>query len=419
MILIKNTKYIDVEESIVKGPCDVLIDGNRVKKIADNIDDAGAYTIDGTDKLLMPGLFNTHNHIAMSVFRNYADDMELMDWLQNKIWPLESKLTAEDIYWASLLTFIELVKTGTTAFNDMYMFCERVFDAANEIGMRGLIARGMTNDAVKKEREANIRDMYEKYHQKDGLLRLSIAPHAIYTTGPEYLKSCIDLAKELDLIIHTHANETITEVNNSYKEYKKSPIKLFKELGMFDQKTILAHCVHLSEEDMDIIAKNNALVSLNVSSNMKLASGIPDIKNMSMRGIKLAIGTDGASSNNMQNMFTEMRAVSLAAKARSLDPKVMSADEVLKIATINPYKYIFDEDINISEGSLADLILIDLDNTNLKPQNNLISAMVYSMNGSEVDTTIINGKIIMENKKMKNIDEDLVASKVEDIIKNL
>lgn len=419
MILIKNTKYIDVEESVVKGPCDVLIDGNRVKKIADNIDDAGAYTIDGTDKLLMPGLFNTHNHIAMSVFRNYADDMELMDWLQNKIWPLESKLTAEDIYWASLLTFIELVKTGTTAFNDMYMFCERVFDAANEIGMRGLIARGMTNDAVKKEREANIRDMYEKYHQKDGLLRLVIAPHAIYTTGPEYLKICIDLAKELDLIIHTHANETITEVNNSYKEYKKSPIKLFKELGMFDQKTILAHCVHLSEEDMDIIAKNNALVSLNVSSNMKLASGIPDIKNMSMRGIKLAIGTDGASSNNMQNMFTEMRAVSLAAKARSLDPKVMSADEVLKLATINPYKYIFDEDINISEGSLADLILIDLDNTNLKPQNNLISAMVYSMNGSEVDTTIINGKIIMENKKMKNIDEDLVASKVEDIIKNL
>ncbi len=419
MILIKNTKYIDVEESVVKGPCDVLIDGNRVKKIADNIDDAGAYTIDGTDKLLMPGLFNTHNHIAMSVFRNYADDMELMDWLQNKIWPLESKLTAEDIYWASLLTFIELVKTGTTAFNDMYMFCERVFDAANEIGMRGLIARGMTNDAVKKEREANIRDMYEKYHQKDGLLRLVIAPHAIYTTGPEYLKICIDLAKELDLIIHTHANETITEVNNSYKEYKKSPIKLFKELGMFDQKTILAHCVHLSEEDMDIIAKNNALVSLNVSSNMKLASGIPDIKNMSMRGIKLAIGTDGASSNNMQNMFTEMRAVSLAAKARSLDPKVMSADEVLKLATINPYKYIFDEDINISEGSLADLILIDLDNTNLKPQNNLISAMVYSMNGSEVDTTIINGKIIMENKKMKNIDEDLVASKVEDIIKNI
>ncbi len=129
MILIKNVKYIDVDKSIVNGPCDVLIDGNRVKRIADNIDEAGAYTIDGSNKLLMPGLFNTHNHIAMSVFRNYADDMELMDWLQNKIWPLESKLTAEDIYWASLLTFIELVKTGTTAFNDMYMFCERVFDA--------------------------------------------------------------------------------------------------------------------------------------------------------------------------------------------------------------------------------------------------------------------------------------------------
>lgn len=188
---------------------------------------------------------------------------------------------------------------------------------------------------------------------------------------------------------------------------------------MFDQKTILAHCVHLSEEDMDIIAKSNALVSLNVSSNMKLASGIVDIKNMFVRGDKLSIGTDGASSNNMQNMFTEMRAVSLAAKARSLDPKVMSAGEVLKLATINPYKYIFDEDVNISEGSLADLILIDLDNTNLKPQNNLISAMVYSMNGSEVDTTIINGKIIMENKKIKGVDEDLVASKVEEIIKNI
>lgn len=419
MIVIKNVKYIDVDKSIINGPCDVLIDGNRVKKIADKIDEAGAYTIDGSDKLLMPGLFNTHNHIAMSVFRNYADDMELMDWLQNKIWPLESKLTAEDIYWANLLTFIELVKTGTTAFNDMYMFCERVFDAASEVGMRGLIARGMTNDAFNKEREANIRDMYEKYHQKDGLLRLAIAPHAIYTTGLDYLESCIDLAKELDLIIHTHANETLTEVNNSYKEYKKSPIKIFKELGMFDQKTILAHCVHLSEEDMDIIAKSNALVSINVSSNMKLASGIPDIKNMFVRGDKLSIGTDGASSNNMQNMFTEMRAVSLAAKARSLDPKVMSAGEVLKLATINPYKYIFDEDVNISEGSLADLILIDLDNTNLKPQNNLISAMVYSMNGSEVDTTIINGKIIMENKKIKGVDEDLVASKVEEIIKNI
>ena len=265
MILIKNVKYIDVDKSIVNGPCDVLIDGNRVKRIADKIDEAGAYTIDGSDKLLMPGLFNTHNHVAMSVFRNYADDMELMDWLQNKIWPLESKLTAEDIYWASLLTFIELVKTGTTAFNDMYMFCERGFDAASEVGMRGLIARGMTNDAFNKEREANIRDMYEKYHQKDDLLRLAIAPHAIYTTGLDYLKSCIDLAKELDLIIHTHANETLTEVNNSYKEYKKSPIKIFKELGMFDQKTILAHCVHLSEEDMDNIEKSNSQEIINVS----------------------------------------------------------------------------------------------------------------------------------------------------------
>lgn len=420
-ILIKNCDILDFEQGKTKKGVDLLIEDGVLSKIDKNIDKEDAYIINADEKLLLPGFNNTHNHLSMSLFRNYADDLDLMTWLNEKIWPIENKLQKEDIYWGALLSMIEMIKSGSVSFNDMYMMEDYVAQAALDIGMKGIIGRGLTRFNTDEDLE-DVKYLYDTYNNEQGLLKVSVCPHAIYTTGRDFLLKCCSLRDELGAVMHTHISETIREVEDCFKENGKSPVKYLSQLGILDKKTIAAHCVHLNEEDIDILRDKKVLVSINISSNLKLASGFPNIKAMNDKKVLMSLGTDGPSSNNRQSIFDEIREVLLCTKAMTMDPTSLKALDVLKAACVSYKKYIEDEDYEpYKVGSDADFIIINMNSVNNTPRNSDISALAYSVSSNDVETVIIKGKVIMEKREMKTVDEEKVkymTSKcMEDILK--
>ncbi|WP_425539694.1 amidohydrolase [Microaceticoccus formicicus] len=419
-LLIKNIDVIPMtEKNLILENVDIHIVDNRISYIGVEKDGFTAdKIIDGKGKIAIPGLINAHTHLGMSLMRNYADDLDLMTWLQDEIWPFEAKLGREDIYYASKLSMIELIKSGCTAFVDMYFEMDRVADAALEIGIRGVVTPGYIEDDKSEDRIRNYRNIYEKYNDKDGLIKVMIAPHSPYTVGKEHLLKLIKLAKELNTGIHIHLSETKMEVENAMRDFGKSPIAYVEELGLFEVHTIAAHCVHVDENDMRILAENNVFVVHNPSSNLKLASGFAKVDKMMELGVKVALGTDGASSNNNLNMMEEMHIASLLGKAVSNDPKALDAYQTLEMATINGAKSfgMGDELGSLENGKLADIAIIDMNKTHLVPANNKISMIVYAAQASDVDTVIINGRVVMENGELIGVDE---ASIVDEVNKRL
>ncbi len=409
-IIIKNCQYLAYKNkdlTVEKG--DILISGNIIEKTGENIDSAGARVIDGNNTFVMPGLVNTHTHAAMNLLRSYADDMELKPWLEEKIWPAEENLRGEHVYWGSMLAFLEMIKSGTTTFADMYFFMDDVAKAAVEIGIRGVLARGLIQftDPDGKNLQENI-ELVKKYHKKDdGRITCLIGPHAPYTTSPEYLKKVMEAADENGVGLHIHISETKQEVEDIYKEHGVSPVEYLESLGLFQRHVVAAHCVHVSEKDMDILKKYNVGVCHNPGSNLKLASGIAPVPAMLEKGINVGIGTDGASSNNNLNMFEEMHLTALIHKGYNLNPLILNAREVLEMATIGGARVLgLENEIgSLEEGKKADIIIIDLEKPHLYPKADLISNMVYSAQASDVKTVIINGRIVMENYKLTTVDE--------------
>ncbi len=415
-LLIKNIDVIPMtEKNLILENVDIHIVDNRISYIGSEKDGFTAdKIIDGKGKIAIPGLINAHTHLGMSLMRNYADDLDLMTWLQDEIWPFEAKLGREDIYYASKLSMIELIKSGCTAFVDMYFEMDRVADAALEIGIRGVVTPGYIEDDKSEDRIKNYRNIYEKYNDKDGLIKVMIAPHSPYTVGKEHLLRLIKLAKELNIGIHIHLSETKIEVENAMRDFGKSPIAYVEELGLFEVPTIAAHCVHVNENDMRILAENNVFVVHNPSSNLKLASGFAKVDKMMELGVKVALGTDGASSNNNLNMMEEMHMASLLGKAVSNDPKALDAYQTLEMATVNGAKSIGmgDELGSLENGKLADIAILDMNKTHLVPANNKISMIVYAAQASDVDTVIINGRVVMENRKLIGVDETSIVNEV-------
>lgn len=415
-ILIKNIDVIPMtEKNLILESVDIHIVNNRISYIGSEKDGFTAdKIIDGKGKIAIPGLINAHTHLGMSLMRNYADDLDLMTWLQDEIWPFEAKLGREDIYYASKLSMIELIKSGCTAFVDMYFEMDRVADAALEIGIRGVVTPGYIEDDKSEDRIRNYRNIFEKYNDKDGLIKVMIAPHSPYTVGKKHLLKLIKLAKELNIGIHIHLSETKIEVENAMRDFGKSPIAYVEELGLFEVPTIAAHCVHVDENDMRILAENNVFVVHNPSSNLKLASGFAKVDKMMELGVKVALGTDGASSNNNLNMMEEMHMASLLGKAVSNDPKALDAYQTLEMATVNGAKSIGmgDELGSLENGKLADIAILDMNKTHLVPANNKISMIVYAAQASDVDTVIINGRVVMENRKLIGVDEASIVNEV-------
>lgn len=371
--------------------------------------------IDGNFLLMTPGFVNGHTHLGMSYFRNYADDLKLMDWLENEIWPIENKLTADDIYWSSLLSICENIKSGVTNFCDMYYEMDRVCDATIISGIRGTLTRGLTdNDGKGKEKLKSVRELYNNYHNKaNGRIKVVPAPHAIYTCSENFLREISDLSKDLDGIINIHLSETKGEVENSLKEHGMTPISYVNSLGLLDNHVIAAHCVHITDEEIALVKDKNFYPIYNPTSNLKLASGFTPVEKLLKNNIIMGIGTDGDSSNNSQNLLQDMHIGAIVNKAREMDEQAVKAIEILKMATINGQKALGISKAGlIKEDYLADLTIFNLKSSNFTPKNNLINALVYSATAEDVRDVLCDGKFVMRNRELVNLDEERIKFEV-------
>ncbi len=378
--------------------------------------------IEGKDSLVIPGLINAHTHTYMTSMRNVADDLSFMDWLFKTIDPIEAQLTPEDAYWGSCLGQIEMIKSGTTTFNDMQMHIHQTTKAVMDSGLRAVISRGLVGDSYDRE-DKRIKEALEEIEDGKKCDRLSfmLGPHAPYTCSPEYLKLCADVAKEKGLGIHIHLSESMTESENMMKDHKCSPIEYALNAGVFNVRTIAAHCVQVDEKDMEIIKENNVSVVSCPASNMKLGNGFAPVPEMLEKGINVCLGTDGAASNNSQNMFHEMSLLALIHKGSHKSPLSVSAKETFQAATINGAKALGLDGItgSIEEGKKADLAILKLDEASMMPNNNLIASLSYSATGAEVDTVMVDGRILMEGRKVKTLDEERVYHEIRKICQRL
>jgi 5-methylthioadenosine/S-adenosylhomocysteine deaminase len=398
--------------------CDVLIENDIISGIGNlnNEQIQGARIIDASGKLLMPGLINGHCHVPMTLLRNYADDMSLQTWLFEHIFPTEEKLIGDDIYYGSLLGIMELIASGTTCFIDMYDHMNDLAKAVEESGIRAHLSRGMinTSDGPDFSDDARLNetiDFYKKWNgAANGRITGAFAPHAIYTCSPAYIKAISEAAKKYEAPIHVHLDETLVEHEDCLKKYGKTPTQHLYDLGIFEHKTVAAHCVWITEEDIKIMVDNNVTMTHNPSSNLKLASGIAPVPNALRRGVNVILGTDGASSNNNLNMFEEINLAALIHKGVNQNPLLINAAEALRMATVNGAAALGMDNLGvIKEGAKADVILIDMDKPHLMPVHNVISALAYSVQGADVCLTMVDGAILYENGEFKTIDKEKVS----------
>lgn len=419
-ILIKNANVISMEEKRPKleENTDILIEDTRIKKIEKEINENADKVIQASGKIVMPGLINTHAHVPMSIFRETVDGYITQDWLEKKIWPMEDKMTKEDIYYASLLSFVEMIKTGTTTINDMYFMTEEIISAAIEVGVRIQTTRtlmDMTGDGDTRIQE--LKELLNLYQEKQDNITFNIGIHGFYTTNDEYLKKCVHLAKEYHLPIHIHFCENDQEAEDIKNQYQvQSPVELIKRYfkGMH---VILAHAVKLTKQEIEELSKENISIAHCPVSNLKLGCGTSDITSMEENGITVSLGTDGQGSGSNLDLFETMKFTALLQKGITKDPTKLPAYEVLKMATINGAKALgLDEVGSLEEGKKADMIILNVEEAVSQPVNNIFSEIVYNIKGTNVETTIINGKILMENRKMKKIDEKSIYEECKRII---
>ena len=420
--VIKNALVVlpQVEEDVVR-ETSLYIEGDKITAIGDKpagfVEDK---VIDGKDKLVIPGLINCHTHSYMSFMRNVADDLSFMDWLFGTIDPIEQQMTDEDTYWGANLAIIEMMKSGTTCFNDMQMNIHQTTRAVKESGMRAVICRGLVGSGNDEAGQSRLRQAYEERDAAKDCDRLTfrLGPHAPYTCDDEFLKIVAAQAQKEHMGIHTHLSESESEISQIQEKYGCTPIALAEKCGIFDVPAIVAHCVQVTDEDIDILKKKNVSVVTNPASNMKLGNGFAPVAKMLEKGVNVCLGTDGAASNNCLNMFHELSLLTLIHKGTGRTPQCVSAKEGFRIATLNGAKALgLEKEIgSIEVGKKADLVILDLNTPSLTPRNNLIAGLSYSANGSEVDTVIINGQITMEGRKLLTMDEALVYSKIQDII---
>jgi len=431
-ILIKDAIIVNPNENTVESfKGDLLIENDKIAEIARKnqspISTNGIEkVIEAENKILMPGLINTHTHISMNLFRGLADDMELDEWLNNHIWPTEAGLNGEYCYIGALLALVEMIKSGTTTFNDMYFYMEDVAKAVTESGIRGCLSYGMIDfgDEEKRENEfkENINLIKNCNNGAEGRIKTFFGPHATSTASKELLERVRREADKYKVGIHIHMNETKKEVDTIIKSEGKRPFEYLDEMEFLAGDVIAAHGVWLTEKEIDIMKKRDVKISHNPCSNMKLSSGIAPVQEMISKGICVGIGTDGAASNNNLDMFEEMKFASLLQKVNTMNPEALNSNQAIQMATINGAKALnLDEEIgSIEVGKKADIILIDKNSINLTPMSDVISSnLVYAANGSNVNTTICNGKILMENRKLTSLDENKIMEKANIAIKEL
>ncbi|MCD6154713.1 MAG: amidohydrolase [Candidatus Verstraetearchaeota archaeon] len=434
-------EYIIVSKSIVTmGRRGILKDGAIVTE-DDRIIDIGRIEemkrkypryekIDASNCILLPGLINTHTHIAMSLLRGYADDLKLHEWLNNWIWPLEKEMTDRDIYVGGLLAAIEALRMGTTTINTMYHHHPEYNEvrAIYETGMRGVASHTCFSWRIEEDYKM-LEDLIRKWHGKGSWrIRAAVSPHAPYTVSPKHLKELKEYvdAKNMEveadyekLIWHIHTAETKNEPEMIKEKFNVDVsggvLKYLYDLKVLGEEVLAAHCVWLTEEDVEVMKKTRTKVSHNPISNLKLASGISPIYKLIDAGITVSLGTDSACSNNALDMFETMKAAALIQKGLTMNPTVISADEALKMATVKGAEALnWSSQIGRLEiGMKADIIAVELDKPHLTPLYNEISHIVYAAKGLDVKHVMVDGKIIMENYKIKTVDEEEIMKEAE------
>lgn len=396
---------------------DIYIKDNIIKKISKDIDVKADIILNCKNKYIIPAFYNTHTHCAMNVLRGLGDDKELFSWLNEDIWPVEDRMVYEDFYWSSKMAILEMIKSGTVFFNDMYSCQEATINAINEMGVRACIsavAFDLFNEEETKRRKDLFNDFLKLKINNKRIIK-TISCHAIYTVSDELFKFAVDVAKKNNMYLHIHACETKKEVEDCIKDCGLTPIEKLEKLGCLTNKTILAHCVHLTDKDISLINKYNVKVAHCPVSNLKLNSGKMAFQKMLDENCFITLGTDGASSNNNLSMIEEMKIASLSAKDQHNSPVACKAEDIFKVATKNGAKCFGLNAGVIEEGKLADFLLLDANDIQLLPDYNLISNLVYSADKNCITDVVCDGNFLMKNRKIR--DEKIIIKNFKRISK--
>ena len=376
------------------------------------------------DGLIFPGLVNAHSHISMSIFRGIAEDLPLLTWLRDYIFPVEAKLKKEWVYWGAKLSLIEMMRSGTTLFCDMYLFEPEVIKATKEAGLRALVGEGLFDFPSpgygELEKGLALTEELLKAYEKDEFVKIAVSPHTLYTCSPDTVKKCLSIAEKYGAKLHIHLSESQDEVREVMSKYGKTPVEILLEMGAVNENLLAVHCVKLKEEEIEAFAEKGASVVHCPESNLKLGSGIAPVVKMLEAGVNLALGTDGPASNNDLDMFTEMRTAALLQKGLAEDPAIINARQIFKMATFSGARALgFEKLGKIAPGYKADLAIIDLSKEYLVPDYDPFSLIVYAAKSGCVSDLMVNGKFVMRNYKILTLKEEEIKDKVLEIKKEI
>lgn len=426
MIIFENIDFLDQDYQWVKN-VDIFIESNVIKAIEPHHTEhySDARVIDGKNKLVLPGFFNLHSHAPMTLMRGYGEGLDLQEWLFQRIFPFENLMTKEDVYWGSLLGISEFLASGIVSFSDMYMGVEGMVKAVDQVGIKANLCNPVigfdpdTKYINTKEYQDEMYMLDYTEHNTTSNIIVDAGIHAEYTSTPQLALQVLDFAKKHNLAIQIHVSETEKEHQECKERHQgQTPIEYFHSLGILDQKCILAHGVHLEENDYKIIKRKEAVLVHNPASNLKLGSGFANINKWFDYGISACLGTDGAASNNDLDIIQDMRLAALLAKGLNKNPKLAATNQILDMLTINAAKaQNRNNSGQIKVGKSADLAVINLDTPNMQPIYNLTSNLVYSMNKENIYLTMVDGEILYENGEYKTIDIEKVIDQVNRIKK--
>lgn len=422
--MINNGTFLTMDEARPQYSGWMAVEGTRIAAMGEGQApqeelDAASNIVDGTGYLYMPGLINTHGHAAMSLLRGVGGDLALQDWLQNHMWPMEARFTGDDVYWGTALSAVEMIKSGTTTFVDMYDHMSRVAEVVETSGMRASLTRGVIGLCPEDVQNAKLADAIgfaKDWHgAADGRIRVMISPHAPYTCPPDYILKFVQAAHDLDLPMHTHMSETIAEVEQNVRDYGCRPVEHLDRLGMFTRPTLVAHGVHLNIDEIALLAERGVAVSHNPVSNLKLASGVARVPDLLKAGVTVSLGTDGAASNNNLNLFQEITTAALIHKGVSGDPTVIPAAEALQMGTIYGAKSIGLEGITgqLKPGLQADFIALTLNKSHFVPNTDLLSHVVYASTGADVKHVWVDGRQLLKDGQLLTLDEERIMAEAQ------
>ena len=413
--LLKCASFVDSEyESNGRlRTADILVEGDTIRRIADHIEDAPAgETINAERYLVTPGLVNAHGHLAMTLLRGLADGVPLQSWLEDYMFPRERLLTGDDVYVGTQLCLAEGILSGTTTFADMYFFEDDVARAIEEAGVKANLSTGtasLGDEAGKLQRAEDF--VVRCNNTASGRIKASFGPHAPYTTTPEFIGAMFTRAQQLGVVVQFHLHETRGEVAAYVEKYGCSPIACYAERGYFDTPPhlVAAHCVHMAQRDIEILERAGASIALNVQSNLKLGSGVADYRSLLASGINLAVGTDGAASNDNVDMLEEVRVLGFMMKGSTMEPAEVSNNRLLSMATLGGARALgFDDTGVIREGAKADLVFWDTDDVSFCPHNDVVSHLLWSANSRAVDAVMVDGQFVLRHHELLTIDIDRV-----------